>query len=110
MKTHNPNNEWIKRSYFDYLKEASGHSEAPIDVMVKALNRFEVHTRFRESLGADSQLLSNLALTGSSPMSVQAKGQPAAIVPATTQTPRAVIPTEIKNERTVSMKGPKDRI
>jgi hypothetical protein len=42
-------------------------------------------------------------------MSVQAKGQPAAIVPATTQTPRAVIPTEIKNERTVSMMGPNDR-
>jgi integrase len=48
MKTHNPNNERIKRSYFDYLKEASGHSEATIDVMAQALHRFEVHTKFRD--------------------------------------------------------------
>jgi hypothetical protein len=39
-------------------------------------------------------------------MNVQAKGEPAAIVPATTQTPKAAIPTEIKNEKTVSMIGP----
>jgi hypothetical protein len=39
-------------------------------------------------------------------MSVPAKGQPAAIVPATTQTPKAIIPAEIKNESTVSMRGP----
>ena len=45
-------------------------------------------------------------MTASSPMSVQAKGQPAMIVPATTQTPKAIIPAEIKNESTVSMIGP----
>jgi hypothetical protein len=39
-------------------------------------------------------------------MSVQAKGQPTAIVPATTQTPKAIIPAEIRNENTVSMIGP----
>src|SRR5260370_34455336 len=44
-------------------------------------------------------------MTGSSPISA-AKGQPAAIVPATTQTPKAIIPTEIKNESTLSMIGP----
>jgi hypothetical protein len=43
-------------------------------------------------------------MTPSSPMSVQ--GQPAAIVPATTQTPKAIIPAEIRNENTVSMIGP----
>jgi hypothetical protein len=37
-------------------------------------------------------------------MSVQ--GQPAVIVPATTQTPKAIIPAEIRNESTVSMIGP----
>jgi hypothetical protein len=36
-------------------------------------------------------------------MSVQAKGQPAVIVPATIQTPKAIIPTEIRYETTVSM-------
>jgi hypothetical protein len=36
----------------------------------------------------------------------EAKGQPAAIVPATTQTPKAIIPAEIRNESTVSMIGP----
>jgi hypothetical protein len=39
-------------------------------------------------------------------MSVQAKGEPAASVPATIQTPKAMIPTEIKSESTVSMIGP----
>src|ERR1700682_2203467 len=43
-------------------------------------------------------------MTASSPMSVQ--GQPAVIVPATTQTPKAIIPAEIRNENTVSMIGP----
>jgi hypothetical protein len=37
-------------------------------------------------------------------MSVQ--GQPAVIVPATTQTPKAIIPAEIRNESTVSMIAP----
>jgi hypothetical protein len=37
-------------------------------------------------------------MTASSPMSVQ--GQPAVIVPATTQTPKAIIPAEIRNEST----------
>jgi hypothetical protein len=39
-------------------------------------------------------------------MSVQAKGEPAASVQATIQTPKAMIPTEIKSESTVSMIGP----
>ena len=43
---------------------------------------------------------------GSNPMIVQAKGQPAAIVPTTTQTPKAIIPAEIRSESTISMIGP----
>ena len=39
-------------------------------------------------------------------MIVQAKGQPAAIVPTTTQTPKAIIPAEIRSESTISMIGP----
>ena len=39
-------------------------------------------------------------------MNVQAKGEPAASVQATIQAPKAVIPTEIKSESTVSMIGP----
>jgi hypothetical protein len=45
-------------------------------------------------------------MTASKPMSVQAKGQPAAIVPATTQMPKAIIPAEIRNENTISMIDP----
>ena len=37
-------------------------------------------------------------------MSVQ--GQPAVIVPATTQTPKAIIPAKIRNENTKSIIGP----
>jgi hypothetical protein len=43
-------------------------------------------------------------MTASSPMSVQ--GQPAVIVSATTQTPKAIIPAEINRESIVSMIGP----
>src|SRR5262245_53189729 len=48
MKTHNPQNERIKRAYFTYLIEAKGFSEATLDGVAKALNRFETCTRFRD--------------------------------------------------------------
>lgn len=48
MKTHNPENERIKRRYFTYLKEARRYSEASLDGHAKALNRFEVYTKFRD--------------------------------------------------------------
>ena len=40
---------------------------------------------------------------GKPPMSAQAKGEPAAIVPATIQMPKAMIPIEIKNENATFM-------
>jgi len=48
MKTHNPQNERIKRASFTYLIEAQGFSEATLDGVAKALNRFETYTRFRD--------------------------------------------------------------
>src|SRR5262245_9459351 len=48
MKTHNPENERIKRRYFTYLKEAKRFSEESLDGVAKALNRFEVYTRFKD--------------------------------------------------------------
>jgi integrase len=48
MKNHNPANERIKRKYFTFLKEAKGHSEPTVDAVAKALNRFEVFTRYRD--------------------------------------------------------------
>jgi integrase len=48
MKTHSPQNERIKRAYFTYLAEAKGFSEATLDAVAKALNRFETYTRFRD--------------------------------------------------------------
>jgi len=48
MKKHNPDNERIKRKYFAFLKEAKQHSEPTIDAVAKALNRFEVYTKFRD--------------------------------------------------------------
>ena len=47
MKTHSPQNERIKRAYFIYLAEAKGFSEATLDAVAKALNRFETYTGFR---------------------------------------------------------------
>ena len=48
MKKHNPENERIKRKYFAFLKEAKRHSEPTIDATAKALNRFEVYTKYRD--------------------------------------------------------------
>lgn len=48
MTKHCANNERIKREYFDYLKEAKRHSEPTVDASAKALNRFEVYTRYRD--------------------------------------------------------------
>jgi site-specific recombinase XerD len=48
MKNHNPQNERIKRSYFTYLTEARGFSEQTLDGVAKAINRFEVYTKFRD--------------------------------------------------------------
>ena len=48
MKKHDPNNERIKRKYFVFLKEAKGQSEATVDAVAKALNRFEDYNNFRD--------------------------------------------------------------
>jgi hypothetical protein len=48
MKTHSPDNERIKRAYFTYLIEAQGFSEATLDSVAKAINRFESYTKFRD--------------------------------------------------------------
>jgi integrase len=47
MTKHNPENERIKRRYFAYLKEAKRRGEPSVDAAAKALNRFELDTRFR---------------------------------------------------------------
>jgi site-specific recombinase XerD len=38
----------VKRAYFTYLTEAKGFSEATLDGIAKALNRFEAYTKFRD--------------------------------------------------------------
>jgi site-specific recombinase XerD len=48
MSKNNANNERIKRDYFAYLKEARRHSEPTVDAAAKALNRFEVYTKYRD--------------------------------------------------------------
>src|SRR5262245_6194569 len=48
MKTHNAENERIKRQYFTYLKEAKRYSETSLDGVAKALHGFEAYTKFRD--------------------------------------------------------------
>ena len=48
MTKCNPENERIKRQYFDYLKEAKGQSEPTVDAAATALSRFEEFTRYRD--------------------------------------------------------------
>ena len=47
MRTHNADNERIKRRYRIYLKEAKHCHESTLDVVDKALHRFESYTRFK---------------------------------------------------------------
>lgn len=47
MKSHNPENERVKRRYYEYLKEAKRQSEQSVDAVAKALARFEDYTKCR---------------------------------------------------------------
>jgi integrase/recombinase XerD len=47
MTRYNSENERVKRHYFTFQREAKQRSEASIDAIAKALNRFEVYTRFK---------------------------------------------------------------
>lgn len=47
MTKHNETNERLKRKYFTYLNEAQSYSEPSIDIVAKALARFETHTKHR---------------------------------------------------------------
>ncbi len=48
LTKHNANNEQIKRQYLSFLKEAKRQSELTVDAVAKALNRFEVYTKYRD--------------------------------------------------------------
>ncbi len=48
MKTHSPENERIKRRYFEFLKEAKRQSEQSVDAVAKALARFEEYMKYRD--------------------------------------------------------------
>jgi integrase len=48
MTKHNPDKERIKRKYFTFLKEAKRHCEQTVDATAKAIDRFEVYTRYRD--------------------------------------------------------------
>lgn len=48
MSKHCAANERIKRRYFTFLKEAKRHSEPTVDGAAKALNRFEVYSKYRD--------------------------------------------------------------
>jgi hypothetical protein len=48
MTTYNPDNERIKHGYFACLKKAQRQSDATVDAVAKALDRFEVYTKHRD--------------------------------------------------------------
>lgn len=48
MKKHNASNERIKRKYLTFLKQAKGHNEASIDVVAKAIARFESYNKHKD--------------------------------------------------------------
>jgi integrase/recombinase XerC len=48
VKTHDAQNERIKRRYLTFLKEAKRFSESSLDGVAKAIHRFESYTKFRD--------------------------------------------------------------
>lgn len=48
MKTHDAQNERIKRQYLIFLKEAKRFGESSLDGVAKAIHRFESYTKFRD--------------------------------------------------------------
>jgi integrase/recombinase XerD len=48
MSKHNPNNVRITRKYCIFLKEAKRQDDSSIDGLVKAINRFECYTKFKD--------------------------------------------------------------
>ena len=51
MKPHNAENERLKRRYFAYLREAKRYSEASVDMVAKALHRFETYAPYARFQG-----------------------------------------------------------
>lgn len=48
MNKYNANNERIKRKYLTFLKQAKGQNEASIDVVAKAIARFESYNKYKD--------------------------------------------------------------
>lgn len=48
MKSHSPENERIKRRYFEFLREAKRQNDQSVDIVAKALARFEGYTKYRD--------------------------------------------------------------
>src|SRR4030088_1656176 len=48
MSKSNKPNERIKREYIDFLRQAMGRSEASLDGVAGALQRFEAYTKLRD--------------------------------------------------------------
>lgn len=77
MKKHNPNNVRIARQYYTFLKEAKRQNEASIDGVVKAINRFENYTKFKDfkqfhleqAIGFKKYLTSSKSETTNKPLS-----------------------------------------
>jgi integrase len=73
MRTHNPQNERIKRAYFAYLADAQGFSGPTLDGVAKAINRFETYTKFRDFKGFHIEQAKGFKLSLADQMSLRTK-------------------------------------
>lgn len=77
MQKHCPDNERIKREYLKFLKYARKRSDASLDVVAKALDRFEGHTHHRnfkefrrqQAMAFSEHLAEQKAARGGKPLS-----------------------------------------
>jgi integrase len=82
MKT-NGKNERVKRDYFEYLREAKRYSEASVDAVAKAIDRFETYTGHRDfaqfrielAIGFKAHLASETSIRNSRPLSLSTRRQ-----------------------------------
>ena len=48
MRKHHPQNERIKREYFNYLEQAKRMSQSSVDQVAAAISQFEQSTNFKD--------------------------------------------------------------
>jgi hypothetical protein len=101
------NDQTIVERLRAWIENLKTHSSAPNPKQLR-INPAQPHPERPVRLLHCRKKLKDPIATVTRPPSAQANGEPAAMAPATTQAPKAAIPTEIRYAAPVSIFGPQD--